>query len=63
MLKLQMCVGSPIAEDFRAEIIFYEATAALAPAALNLAGVVGVLVERIAVYAEKFARFIDRVAT
>ena len=51
-----MCVGSPISEDFRAEIIFYEATAALAPAALNLAGVVGVLVERISVYAEQFAR-------
>ena len=58
-----MCVGSPIAEYFRAEIILYEATAALAPAALDFTGRVCVLVERIPVYAEKLARFIDGVAT
>ncbi len=58
-----MCVGSPKAEYFRAEVILYEATAALAPAALDFTGRVCVLVERIPVYAEKLARFIDGVAT
>ena len=63
MLKLQMCVGSPIAEYFRAEIIFHYATATLTEATFNFAGLVSVLIERISVYAEKFARFIDGVAT